>query len=112
ACRPAGYDRYMRDGLRRASSALLLTEPRGERASVALPHRRRNGALNAPCLNRDLRPRRAPKGRPRWPEGEPHPNPAPKGREGCTKARPSRHSGIFGSALKFAVLVRAVAAND
>src|SRR5271166_6430401 len=85
---------------------------RGERASAALPHRRRNGALNAPCLKRDRRPRRAPKGRPRWPEGEPHPNPAPKGREGCTKARPSRHSGIFGSALKFAVLVRAVAAND
>ena len=82
-------------GARRAAGALLLTEPRGERASAALPHRRRNGALNAPCLKRDRRPRRAPKGRPRWPEGEPHPNPAPKGREGCIKARPFRQSGIF-----------------
>src|SRR5208282_6357199 len=50
--------------------------------------------------------------RPRWPEGEPHPTPPP---------RPGRvHSGapipvvrdFLRSALKFAVLVRAVAAND
>ena len=67
----------------------------GERASAALPHRRRNGALNAPRLKRSRRPRRAPKGRPRRPEGEPHPNPAPKGRDGCIEARPLRHSGAF-----------------
>ena len=71
---------------RRAASALLLTEPRGERASAALPRRRRNGALNAPCLKRDRRPRRAPEGRPRWPEGQRTPT-RPQGREGCIEAR-------------------------
>ena len=77
----------------------------------ALPHRRRHGALNAPRLKRSRRPRGAPKAGPRWPEGA-APQPASQGREGCIEARPSRQSEIFSSAVNFAVLVRAVAAND
>ena len=108
----AGNDRYVRMGLRRASSALLLTEPRGERASAALPHRRRNGALNAPCLKRDRRPRRAPKVGPAGPKVSRTPTPPPKAGKGALRRAHSGSPGFFGSALKFAVLVRAVAAND
>ena len=85
----------MRQGLRRASSALLLTEPRGERASAALPRRRRNGALNAPCLKRDRRPRRAPEGRPRWPEVSRTPTPPQKAGKGALRRAHLRHPGIF-----------------
>ena len=112
ACRLAGYDRYVCLGRRRAASALLLTEPRGERASAALPRRQaKRRAESAPCLKRDRRPRRAPEGRPRWPEGQ-HPNPPPKAGKGALRRAHLRHPGFFGSPVKFAVLVRAVAAND
>ena len=67
----------------------------GERASAALPHRRRNGALKRAMPQ--ARPPTAPRAqRPAPPaRRQPHPNPAPKGREGCIEARPFRQSGIF-----------------
>src|SRR5277367_2555392 len=58
------------------------------------------------------RPRRAPEGPLRWPEGKPHPTPPPKAGKGAFRRADSGSPGFFGSALKFAVLVRAAAAND
>ena len=80
---------------RRAARALLLTEPRGERASAALPRRQaKRRAESAPCLKRDRRPRRAPEGRPRWPEGQ-HPNPPPKAGKGALRRAHPGTSGTF-----------------
>ena len=80
---------------RRAASALLLTDPRGERASAALPRRQaKRRAESAPYLKRDRRPRRAPEGRPRWPEGQ-HPNPPPKAGKGALRRAHSGTPGLF-----------------
>ncbi len=50
----------------------------GERASAALPHRRRNGALNAPRLKRSRRPRARPKVGPAGPKASRTPTLPPK----------------------------------
>jgi hypothetical protein len=53
----ARYDRYVRDRIRRASSALLLTEPRGERPSAALTVKWRGSRARALAIaNRAARP--------------------------------------------------------
>ena len=88
-------------GQRRAASALLLTEPRGERASAALPHRRRNGALKR--AHASTRPPAAPRARGPAPAGPKptHPNPPTQGREGCIEARPSGVADFSCSTVKF-----------